>query len=137
MKIIPHIYLLKHVRIHHIYLIQNIYQFETKFKQSANKLLYYLPHFIQLQIVEQEIEAINNVFPNKYTNPEFIGAGAFSQVFKCKTNNNEFVAIKIIGLEKIQKEVIPYMKNEIVLLSRNRIIIIQFNQLRLLKFNKH
>ncbi|CAD8161644.1 unnamed protein product [Paramecium octaurelia] len=67
-----------------------------------------------------EFDSIKNAFKDKYTNPQLIGTGTFSKVFKCNTKNNEFVAIKIVDLERIQNEIIPYMKNEIVLLSTNQ-----------------
>ncbi|CAD8082774.1 unnamed protein product [Paramecium primaurelia] len=66
------------------------------------------------------VQEIQEVFQNRYTNPQLVGLGAFSQVYKCENNNKEFVAIKIVALNRIEKEVIPYMINEIVLLQSSQ-----------------
>ncbi|CAD8059275.1 unnamed protein product [Paramecium primaurelia] len=76
--------------------------------------------------------AIQAAFPGEYKNFAPIGRGSYAKVYRAETENGELVAIKVIDLKNMQKEIIPYMQNEMKLLSesdnRNVIKLFKSNQ---------
>ncbi|CAD8154620.1 unnamed protein product [Paramecium pentaurelia] len=63
--------------------------------------------------------AIQAAFPGEYKNFAPIGRGSYAKVYRAETENGELVAIKVIDLKNMQKEIIPYMQNEMKLLSES------------------
>ncbi|CAD8148322.1 unnamed protein product [Paramecium octaurelia] len=81
---------------------------------------------------ESDQGAIEVAFPGEYRNFAPIGRGSYAKVYRAETEKGELVAIKVIDLRNMQKEIIPYMQNEMKLLSEsdNR------NVIRLFKSNQ-
>ncbi|CAD8064794.1 unnamed protein product [Paramecium primaurelia] len=70
-------------------------------------------------IVESDQVVIQTVFPDQYKAIVLIGRGSYAKVYKAETMDGQYVAIKVIDLTDMQKEIIPYMQNEIKLLSES------------------
>ncbi|CAK93020.1 unnamed protein product (macronuclear) [Paramecium tetraurelia] len=81
---------------------------------------------------ESDQGAIEASFPGEYKNFAPIGRGSYAKVYRAETEKGELVAIKVIDLKNMQKEIIPYMQNEMKLLSesdnRNVIKLFKSNQ---------
>ncbi|CAD8164268.1 unnamed protein product [Paramecium pentaurelia] len=70
-------------------------------------------------MAESDQFVIQAVFPDQYKTIVLIGRGSYAKVYKAETMNGQYVAIKVIDLTDMQKEIIPYMQNEIKLLSES------------------
>ncbi|CAD8165463.1 unnamed protein product [Paramecium octaurelia] len=62
---------------------------------------------------------IQAAYPGEYVKLTGIGRGSYAQVYKAETADGQVVAIKVIDLKNMQREIIPYMQNEIKLLSES------------------
>ncbi|CAK73616.1 unnamed protein product (macronuclear) [Paramecium tetraurelia] len=62
---------------------------------------------------------IQAAYPGEYVKLTGIGRGSYAQVYKAETADGQVVAIKVIDLKNMQKEIIPYMQNEMKLLSES------------------
>ncbi|CAD8068783.1 unnamed protein product [Paramecium sonneborni] len=63
--------------------------------------------------------AIQAAFPGEYKGFAPIGRGSYAKVYRAEDNYGQTVAIKVIDVRNMQKEIIPYMQNEMKLLSES------------------
>ncbi|KAM3141418.1 hypothetical protein pb186bvf_006536 [Paramecium bursaria] len=108
-----------------IYINSTAYQVFLIIQSSFYQSQFYYLFNMDILTIQQQLEG-------RYSNLVSIGTGSYSKVYKAQDKEGRLVAIKVVEIKGMQKEIIPYMVNEVHLLrnARNRNIIRLFEDVQ-------